>query len=103
MWVQPPPHDITHVRFFTRDSLRRLFEETGYVVRRMEPLTQPGVIDRFVVDRHPGRIATAHLTLRYDGIDDLEDLYALQYVIDASVGGAAPAVEDAHAHAARIR
>jgi trans-aconitate methyltransferase len=27
--------------FFTRASLRRLFEETGYAVTHMEPLTQP--------------------------------------------------------------
>src|SRR5690349_11926735 len=29
--------DVTHVRFFTRDSLRRMFEQTGFVVGHMEP------------------------------------------------------------------
>jgi O-antigen biosynthesis protein len=79
--------DITHVRFFTRDSLKRLFEETGYVVERMEPLTQPTPLDRLVVARRPGRIVTRNISIAFRGIEDLEELYALQWVVDARVGG----------------
>jgi O-antigen biosynthesis protein len=75
--------DITHVRFFTRASLRKLFEETGYVVEQMIPLTQPERVERCVVDRQPGQIVTRHMTIRYQDFEELEDLYALQYVIDA--------------------
>lgn len=80
------PHgvlDVTHIRFFTRGTLRRLFEETGYAVRRMEPLIQPAWIDRFVIARRPGRLVTRNLSIVFRNRDDLEDLYALQYVIDA--------------------
>lgn len=77
--------DITHVRFFTKQTLRQMFEETGYTVLRMEPLTQPKWIDRHVVSRHPGRLQTQHLSIGFRDIDDLEDLYAFQYVVDARV------------------
>ena len=83
--------DVTHVRFFTRESLRALFEQTGYHVAAMEPLVQPRWLDPVVVRRGPGRLHTANLSIAYKDFSDLEDLYALQYVIDARV----PAVPDA--------
>jgi SAM-dependent methyltransferase len=75
--------DITHLRFFTRASLRELFEQTGFAVRRMDPLTQPAVIDQVVVHRQPGRLVTRTMSINYRSFEELEDLYALQYVIDA--------------------
>ncbi len=83
--------DITHIRFFTRESLRKLFEETGYVVNHMTPLTQPQWLERHVVDRRPGQIVTQHMAIRYRDFSELEELYALQYVIDA---GVAPALQE---------
>lgn len=80
------PHgvlDITHLRFFTRATLRRLFEETGFAVRHMEPLTQPVWVERCVVARKPGRLVARNLTIRFRSREDLEDLYAFQYVVDA--------------------
>ncbi len=84
--------DVTHVRFFTRDSLRDLFEQTGFDVRRITPLTQPAAVDPVVVHRRPGRLDTRTLSIRYRSFEDLEDLYALQYVVDARAAGSpAPA------------
>lgn len=77
--------DITHVRFFTRESLRQLFEETGYHVHEMTPLTQPRWLERHVIDRRPGQIVTQNMTIRYRDFEELEELYALQYVVDARV------------------
>lgn len=74
--------DVTHLRFFTRASLQRMFEETGYRVVAMEPLLQP-VLDELVVARRPGRIDTKHLALRCPTRESVEDLYAQQYVVDA--------------------
>ena len=88
------PHgvlDVTHVRFFTRASLKRMFEETGYTVTHMEPLTQPVWVDRYVIARRPGKLVTKNLSITFRDRDDLEDLYAFQYVVDAS---AAPATRD---------
>jgi len=83
--------DITHVRFFTRETLRQMFEETGYTVVQMQPLTQPAALDRLVIARGPGRIVTQNVSISFKGFEDLEDLYALQYVIDTRVGHAAGA------------
>ena len=85
------PHgvlDITHVRFFTRATLRRLFEETGYAVAHMEPLTQPVWVDRCVIARRPGRLVTQNLSITFRNREDLEDLYAFQYVVDGRAADA---------------
>ena len=82
--------DITHVRFFTRSSLRDLFEQTGFVVDRLEPLTQPELIDQIVVHRQPGRLVTRTMSVGYGSFEELEDLYALQYVVDARSARPAP-------------
>lgn len=78
--------DITHLRFFTRATLRELFEQTGFDVVGLEPLLQVAMLDPLVIGRGPGRLSTANLTIGYRSRDDLEDLYALQYVVDARVG-----------------
>jgi len=75
--------DVTHVRFFTRGELRRMFEETGFRVNKLEPLTQPEIVDALIVARRPGRLDTRNMSVGFRNIDDLEDLYAFQYVIDA--------------------
>jgi 2-polyprenyl-3-methyl-5-hydroxy-6-metoxy-1,4-benzoquinol methylase len=75
--------DITHVRFFTKGTLRQLFEQTGYEVRNLEPLTQPDLVDRVVVQRGPGRIDTRNVRIKFRSTDALEELYAFQYVVDA--------------------
>jgi trans-aconitate methyltransferase len=77
--------DITHVRFFTKASLKQLFEETGYTVVAMEPLLQRELVDRHVLLRGPGRLTTRSVSITFRDLEDLEDLYALQYVIDARV------------------
>jgi len=75
--------DVTHVRFFTRRELQRMFEETGYRVVNLEPLTQPETVDALVVNRRSGRLDTRNVSIGFRNIDDLEDLYAFQYVVDA--------------------
>lgn len=75
--------DVTHVRFFTKRELQRMFEETGYRVNNLEPLTQPETVDTLVVNRRPGHLETRNVSVAFRNIDDLEDLYAFQYVVDA--------------------
>ncbi|MBN8477793.1 MAG: methyltransferase domain-containing protein [Burkholderiales bacterium] len=76
--------DVTHLRFFTRSTLRRLFEETGYEVVSMEPLVQPE-LDELVVERRPGSVSTRHVSVRCPTRESFDDLYALQYAVDARV------------------
>ena len=75
--------DITHLRFFTKASLRELFEETGYTVLDTTPLFRPETVDRYVVARRPGRLTTKNLSISFRDREDLEDLYAIGYVVDA--------------------
>ena len=80
------PHgvlDITHLRFFTKASLRELFEETGYVVLDTTPVFRPETVDRYIVARRPGRLTTKNLSISFRDREDLEDLYAIGYVVDA--------------------
>lgn len=74
--------DVTHLRFFTRASLRRLFEETGYEVVGVEPLLHPDP-DELSIERAGGWVRTPNLRVRCATIGDLEDLHALQLVIEA--------------------
>jgi len=84
--------DVTHVRFFTRESLRAMFEQTGYLIDHMEPLVQPRMLDPIVTQRSPGRLHTANISIAFNDFSDLEDLYALQYVVDARVPADPPAL-----------
>ena len=60
-----------------------------FEVRSLEPLTQPAFVDPVIVQRRPGRIETRTLSIQYRSYEDLEDLYALQYVVDARSRGPA--------------
>ncbi|HZI82894.1 MAG TPA: class I SAM-dependent methyltransferase [Casimicrobiaceae bacterium] len=75
--------DITHLRFFTRASLRELFEQTGYDVLDMVPIFRPETVEHYIVDRRPGRLTTRNLSIAFRDRDDLEDLFAFQYVVEA--------------------
>jgi len=75
--------DITHLRFFTKTSLRELFEQTGYDVLDQVPILRPESVDRYILARRPGRLTTRNLSISYRDREDLEDLYAFQYVVDA--------------------
>lgn len=77
--------DITHLRFFTKATTRALFEQTGYAVREMTPLFRPETADRYILARRPGRVSTRNLSICYRDREDLEDLYAIQYVVEARV------------------
>ena len=46
--------DATHLRFFTRRSIRRLVERSGYTVRRMEPVGLP--LDALGLGRTSGQV-----------------------------------------------
>lgn len=87
--------DITHVRFFTKSSLRELFEDTGYDVLDMVPIFRPETVDHYILERQPGRLKTRNLSIGFRDREDLEDLYAFQYVVEARArDGQAPALGD---------
>jgi SAM-dependent methyltransferase len=81
--------DVTHLRFFTRSSLRRMFEETGYDVVSIEALPHISP-DDLSVERGADRVRTRSLEVRCGTLADLEDLHAFQLVADARMSAAGP-------------
>jgi hypothetical protein len=74
--------DVTHLRFFTRSTLRRMLEETGYEVVAIEALPHPAP-DDLSVERGAAWVRTPTLEVRFGTLADLEDLHAFQLVAEA--------------------
>jgi O-antigen biosynthesis protein len=74
--------DVTHLRFFTRSTLRRMLEETGYEVVAIEALPHPAPGD-LSVERGATWVRTPTLEVRCGTLADLEDLHAFQLVAEA--------------------
>jgi SAM-dependent methyltransferase len=82
--------DITHIRFFTRRGVERLFEETGYRIEFMTSNLEPRY--RSMVDSLngplPANIDTQTLQLKNQGAEQIVELATLQFWLRAR---AAPA------------
>lgn len=74
--------DVTHLRFFTRASLVRLFEETGYEVVATECLLHSAPAE-LSVRRDGSALVARSLVLRCATLDDLEELHSPQIVLEA--------------------
>ncbi|MBF0124609.1 MAG: class I SAM-dependent methyltransferase [Magnetococcales bacterium] len=77
--------DITHIRFFTRLGVERLFSETGYRVDELIPRIDPNLqqlVDR--IQDHTDRIDLEYCELRKLKKTDLIELLTLQFLVRAS-------------------
>ncbi len=72
--------DITHIRFFTRAEMERMFSETGYRVLRTERTASAGLqnLSRPAGSRH---VETDKLILKDVDDEEFEDLKALQFLM----------------------
>ncbi|MFS6620495.1 hypothetical protein, partial [Staphylococcus aureus] len=77
--------DRGHLRFFTGRSFRRLLGETGWKVRRSEPVGLPlGVADRGAnPGRQPGRLRRLVARLDRGAVALRPQLFAYQYLFEA--------------------
>lgn len=78
--------DVTHLRFFTRETLCLMLQETGYLVQSIHPLTcGPGGIPAHTREGL-GAISTTAVTLKGLDPDRLRRLFVLQHVAIATAG-----------------
>jgi 2-polyprenyl-3-methyl-5-hydroxy-6-metoxy-1,4-benzoquinol methylase len=75
--------DVTHLRFFTAEEIRRMFEETGYTVETYQMSMLPSLIEFY--RRHEGKEATTmkfgRLTIDDVSPAELAELCAEQFFL----------------------
>jgi SAM-dependent methyltransferase len=74
--------DITHLRFFTLDGIRRLFEETGYVLEQDVAVILPSLesVYRSYQGRGPALIKLGRMTLADITQQELTELCTAQFL-----------------------
>jgi len=80
--------DITHIRFFTRTEIEKLFTETGYEVAAFHRNLDPRLA-RLQFQPGMNSIETEKIVLKEVSQDELEDLKTLQFVVLAHPDAAA--------------
>ena len=71
--------DASHLRFFTRRSIRKLVERSGYRVRRMEPVGLP--LDALGIEGMKGRLVRL---LDHFLVTLWPTLFGYQFIIEAT-------------------
>lgn len=77
--------DVTHIRFFTKKSVLELFQQTGYAVKALHVNIDGRVPAMQAAPGTTVNIETPRLTLKNLTQEDLNELRALQFIVDASV------------------
>jgi 2-polyprenyl-3-methyl-5-hydroxy-6-metoxy-1,4-benzoquinol methylase len=79
--------DITHLRFFTLEEIRRMLEQTGYVMDTSIALVSPALM-KLYNENHAGpkvSVKTGRMTIADVTPRELTELCAEQFVVRASV------------------
>jgi SAM-dependent methyltransferase len=79
--------DITHLRFFTLDGIKRMFRETGYVLERDMAIILPALRDvyRTYQSRGPAMVRIGRMTISDVTQQELTELCAVQFLTRATV------------------
>lgn len=76
--------DITHIRFFTRYEIIKMFQETGYRITRMESLPDARLSANPPPEKMPIDVNTDKLTIKNVGEEELLELRTLQFLVVAT-------------------
>jgi 2-polyprenyl-3-methyl-5-hydroxy-6-metoxy-1,4-benzoquinol methylase len=74
--------DRTHVRFFTRRELERLFRDTGFTITRCDVVPGSGY-EQWCDQGRPGQVTVGQLNVRHAGAGEAEEFFVYQYLIVA--------------------
>jgi 2-polyprenyl-3-methyl-5-hydroxy-6-metoxy-1,4-benzoquinol methylase len=75
--------DITHIRFFTRNDMQRMFYQTGFRIVRTATTKCPGSMQIFDAHRDgsfPKRIELGSASIMVQSLADLDDYCSVQHV-----------------------
>ncbi len=77
--------DITHLRFFTLESIRRLFQETGYRFEGHAATLSPALADFYRSTRGQAKVTIDFGRLKYHDVPaaELDELCAVQFLVRA--------------------
>ena len=75
--------DVTHLRFFTLESMRRMFQETGYVVDEIRSLLLPALEKLYssYAEKSRGVLRLGRLTIENVTPQELTELCAAQFLL----------------------
>ncbi len=77
--------DITHLRFFTRQELRKMLNETGYTVEELIPAFDSKLLPLFEEYKKqlPCTVKTAKMSLHNVDLEELTELFSGQFIVRA--------------------
>ena len=78
--------DITHIRFFTEEGMRELFEQTGYSLLRIESVPHPVSMLPSNIGTTKDQVETDHLIVKHLNEEARRDLFSIQKLIVAGIG-----------------
>lgn len=76
--------DITHIRFFTRLEIIKMFHETGYRIVKMDSKLDSRLSGNVITSNTPIDVNTDKLTIKNVGADELRELKTLQFLVVAT-------------------
>jgi 2-polyprenyl-3-methyl-5-hydroxy-6-metoxy-1,4-benzoquinol methylase len=74
--------DVTHIRFFTRAEILKLFDETGYDVTWVGNVRDPRIPD-IAVTAFPVNLEAGDITIKVSTAEALTDLMTIQFYVRA--------------------
>ncbi len=79
--------DITHIRFFTEEGMRELFEQTGFGILKIDSIPHPGSMLPPNIENAADHVETDHVIVKHVDEETRRDLFSIQKLILAEKNG----------------